>query len=288
MIRRPSPALALCLCLVAASGVASNAAATPPSEASYRQTFVAVRTASLTSATSFRFGASWSSLSGIRAFAGLADLRATKADVVVGDAKAYFTPIGSGNSVEVQAAGRSIHVCADYELCAAEQSTLVASFGWNYSDQGGPEVGNRFYIVIVGNHPAQITFDSHGWSLRKQPLSFRVLDSDETDASQARALGYGAEAYAATGQLPGGRNGSVAAATPPCTTKAESTVAQGVGQITLSAPGVADQTATCPTSPWLAVSAVRHATTWTAHGVAVGANGGNTVRLLVIDLPARL
>ncbi len=117
--------------------------------------------------------------------------------------------------------------------------------------------------------------------------AYRWLDSAQTDATQARGLAYGAEVFT-DGQLAGGRYGSVATVTPPCSTQTEVTVGQGAGQLTLSAPGAGDATATCPTARWNAVSVIRHATTWSAHGYAVGANGTNTARMFVVDLPFRV
>jgi len=253
----------------------------------YRQTYLLTRTAQPTASTDFNLGASWGgSLSrSVHGFIGLIAVRVQKGTAT--GTGSFFETFGANDSIEIQTNGHTVRPCADYNECLTEQSTFTSTFGDTYRDSGEAGIGNRIYVVFEGTQPASVNFSAHGWTLRKTTFSYRWLDSNQTDSTQARAVGDGAEVFT-NGQLSGGKYGSVATVTPPCSTETEPTVPQGAGQLTLSAPGAKDATATCPIAPWNAVSVLRHATTWTAHGESVGVDGFNTARMFVIDLPKKL
>jgi hypothetical protein len=255
----------------------------------YRQTYIMTRTVPLSAPTHFNLGASWgnSFTHSVTGFVGLVGVQVRHGALSNTGMFSLFGTFGTEDSASVHVSGHTVRPCPDYGECLTEQSTFAVTYDAVAQDQGASTDSNRVYIVFEATQPASVTFSAHGWSLHKTSFSYRWLDSNQTDATQLRAHGYGAEIFT-NGQLSGGKYGSIATVTPPCSTETEVTVPQGAGQLTLSAPGAKDATATCPTAPWNAVSVIRHTTTWSAHGDAAGGNGDNTARMFVIDLPKKL
>lgn len=279
-LRRTTGRLAAALAVVLPVIPAVAAQSAPLS----RQTFTIVRTAPLSAASDWNIGVGWAN-SGIRAFVGIMGVRVERGRPV-GAGDTLFATLGDGDTVEVRAEGHTLRPCADWGVCEAETTTLGAASSESYSDKGEAGVNNRFYVVVEATSAASIDFHAHGWKLQRTRLSYRWLDSNQTDSPQVRALDSGVEVFT-SGHLAGGRYGSAASITPPCSNQYTPPLPEGVGQLTLSAPGVSDQSATCPASPWSVTSFSRRPTTWTVHGVSAGQNGFNTARLFVVDFPAR-
>ncbi len=273
--------LSLCVAVLVAFG--APAAAQSNSHAS-AQTFMLVRTAAADRPTDWHLGLGW--VQPVQGFVGAMGVR-VQSHRAVGGGVTFFSTIGTGDDVEVVAAGERVSPCHDEGACAADFTTLGATYGEDYYDSGDATEENRFFVVVDTTRPASVTFRANGWTLRHVGFGYRWLDSDQADAPQVRAADSGVEVFT-SGSLPGGRWGSAASVTPPCSGESESALPQGAGRLTLSAPGVTPQSAVCPTSPWATTAVTGRATTWTAQGASVGVNGGDTARMFVVDLPRRL
>src|SRR5579884_1469908 len=176
----------------------------------YRQTYVMTRTASLTSPTSFNLGANWgNSIShGVHGFIGMIGVRVQKGSIASAGMFSLFETFGQEDAAEVKISGHTVRPCADYGECQTDQATFTDSFDASAQDNGESDDSNRVYVVFEGTQPASVTFSAHGWTLRKVAFTYRWLDGDQTDATQGRAHGDGAEVFT-DGQLTGGKYGSL-------------------------------------------------------------------------------
>lgn len=157
--------------------------------------------------------------------------------------------------------------------------------GSSSSDNAGDDAMTHVFVTLVGKD-VKYEFRGKGWTLVKTRLAFRYLDGSETSPLYVHAAERGVEAYS-DGTLPGGRNGSLAVAIPPCSISSSGVAPRGAGTVTLDG-GVRSESFTCPTSRILPSSYATRATTWRLHGNVVGDTTGMDTRLFVVDLPARL
>lgn len=189
---------------------------------------------------------------------------------------------------EIRGAGQRIQVCQPLGGCIINR-TLAYGIGVSSSDKGGADLDNRLYIVEEG--PAVIAFKGNGWVMRRVAMNYRYITANAADADGAFTGATSAEMFRAAATT-GGRSGSIATGTPPCSIAAADAGAsppRGVGTATLTG-GISTTSLTCPNNvgqPFLTGLAHR-ATTWRLNGPVIGDNTGMNVPLFVLDLPRAL
>jgi hypothetical protein len=180
-----------------------------------------------------------------------------------------YSPAGSVSSCDV---GQ----CDLYESSGGQ--------GISFQDSDGSNPLNRSFIAVAGVAP-RIDFEAEGWRLRRTSWTFSFVDGTESDGVGARGGDtHGAELFLGAA-AEGGKYGSIALATPPCSTTTTNAVSRGAGQVTLDG-GVESQTVTCPTdNPSRLASWAPAAATWSLHGPAAGTTELSETRLFVLDFP---
>lgn len=176
---------------------------------------------------------------------------------------------------------------ASASSCDAGQCDLYETHGGqgiSFRDSDGTNPINRSFIAVAGIAP-RINFESDGWRLVRTSWSFSFVDGTESEAAGARVGDtHGAELFL-DATLDGGRYGSIAQATPPCSSVTTNAASHGVGRVTLDG-GTESLSTTCPTdNPSRLASWSPAATTWNLHGTAAGATDLAETRLFVLNFP---
>jgi hypothetical protein len=104
--------------------------------------------------------------------------------------------------------------------------------------------------------------------LVRTPLAFRYVPTESVSSASANDATFGAAVFRGA-SAPGGPVGSVALASPPCSTAAVGGPSRGVGQVQLRG-GVTTPTFTCPIDQNPIGSYATAATTWAVTGFAAG------------------
>ncbi len=186
--------------------------------------------------------------------------------------------------VQVRSQGQTQRVCLPGAVCLVSGTGgyAVASVS---SDRGEPDAFNRLYVVTEG--PSSVHFSGHGWILQPRPLTFRYATAS---SSSSNGLFTGLESLEEQDSTAarGGRSGSIAAATPPCSTSGLGYLPRGIGTATLTG-GQHSASLTCPANvgvPFMTQLA-RSETLWHLTGPVVGDASGFNVPLFVLDLPLK-
>jgi hypothetical protein len=171
----------------------------------------------------------------------------------------------------------------------------------DFSDAGAsdPDRLGDIYVVVqdsAESNPApEAEFVSGGEAYRivKRPLTYRFVGTEDAavSASTGSYLPETAVEVSTGAELPGGANGSVAAAVPPCGgATSHGLWGIGVGETTLSG-GTTTPKGSCEPGhggQMALAAAADGPTTWrlTDDPVSAGETGGQGLRLLVVDRPA--
>lgn len=195
------------------------------------------------------------------------------------------TTFGQHSQPTVFANGETITPCTIAGYCEDIYVHLGAATVIVMSDNGGPDVLNRFYVVTEGTDP-EVDFSGDGWVLHEAPLAFRHVGMHEAEgAGTLLVTTHGLELFLGA-STEGGEFGSIAQAIPPCSQSTTNAVARGAGTLTLTG-GVNGAEGHCPQigfRPLISDHAV-NATTWRAEGPVMGNNSMTHTRLFVVDLP---
>lgn len=147
-------------------------------------------------------------------------------------------------------------------------------------DMPSSKGSDNVVFVVASGHSTRLDFKGRGWKVVRYPLSFRSIDASDASFAWTSVLNQGADLFF-NASLSGGRFGSLAAATPPCSFYGFA----GAGSLALTG-GVISRSITCPTGEWPVLTAhQRKATTWIFSGYAAGSNLFARNRLFVIDMP---
>jgi hypothetical protein len=204
-------------------------------------------------------------------------------------ARGRITGVRPGSSTSMDRTNEP-HVyspAATVSSCDVGQCDLYNSTGGqgiSYEDTDGSDPLNRAFIAVAGIAP-RVEFEGDGWRLRRTSWTFAFVDGTESDGVGVRGGDtHGAELFLEAA-LGGGRYGSIALATPPCSTTTTNAASRGIGRVTLDG-GVEPQTVTCPTdNPSRLASWAPGAATWSLSGPAAGTTELSETRLFVLDFP---
>ena len=262
-----------------AAVVAGGAETAQAADTLKRERYMLVRTTD--GPASFQISAGGSPGDGVDAFAGVIGAR-----VEDGEAKAVFpgthATYGRTDSTTVYGLGDEPTTACELGGPCTVLTTLGGGVQTYLSDDGGKDVPNRVYVVIEAAY-IDFAVEAKGWELRPADFDYRYVDNLESDAIGASQNSRGVEVFFES-TAPGGANGSVAQANPPCTRSVVNQVSRGVGRMTLDG-GPSSPTFTCPLDTDLIGDFARGATTWRAHGYIAGQNDLANTHLFVVDLP---
>lgn len=283
---RSTARVAVCLALV---GLMSPSRIDARAVAPAMSRFMLVRTTSGPSWYELSLGAS--ALQDRPAFIGFVSTLASGVRIAkVGHAST--NSLYTEDPVDAGAAGYKTSLCDrsnhQFQLCWAQGGPgsvsglmfLLATYNSGASSKGDD---NLVFIVTQGVTVGE-TFRSKGWKLVRLPIAYRTNDVTSASLLRANVDLVGADVFTST-RAWGGRYGSIAVATPPC-----SYVGVGVGVGSFSLAGGANPvSAICPLieADSIAMSAPR-STTWNFSGLVAGVNLLSKNRLFVLDLPKTL
>lgn len=200
--------------------------------------------------------------------------------------KADFGSAFSGGRMDdptVYSESYSFDSC-DVGICDVGK-TFELGQGNEYVDEDGIYDLTHMFVAAWGGQIAH-RFEGTGWTLRTARYPFRFVDGQDAEAvGVAHTALYGAEMFKSASAR-GGRFGSIAVGTPPCSTT-EIGLPRGVGEAVLTG-GVQPETIRCPSFAHIATSWARKGTTWQFSGRVVGDTALVHTRLFVLDLPKRL
>jgi hypothetical protein len=183
----------------------------------------------------------------------------------------------------VDVATQHVRTCGLAHCRTAPDGALLTEIGYAAKHSRG-DVNALFFVL----HGVRLDYhlDAVGWRIVPMRLNYRLVNT--WDASPARvSSGVYSAAVVDGATAPGGRSGSLAVATPPCSISASGIVSRGAGQIQLTG-GVTAPTFTCPTDRIPIGSYTNRKTTWSVDGWAAGDSTQSDTTLFVIDRPARL
>lgn len=213
---------------------------------------------------------------------------------------------GRHQGPSVQVNDTTVGTCDAGALCAcdgtdASPGICVGGLGGSvltarYTDDGdGPDRINAVFVAAAGEG-AGYAFQGEGWSVREVDWEFSLVHSSESDSIRVTSGGSSGADLFLEARAPGGPQGSIALATPPCAETgtagipgaATADLARGVGRAVLSG-GVQDRTVICPVHPPQSVASwATGATEWRFAGVVAGDATSREARLLVLNLPEAL
>lgn len=192
---------------------------------------------------------------------------------------------GTSDEVEAWGAGHAASSC-EHGYCYLAGSTIHAETWVSLSNPAGSGGTNVVFIVARGPE-IRFSYKATGWAVKRVPLSYRWVSGDDTASVAVHGRGNGVEVFDGEATLPGGRFGSVAVATAPCSESTSGLVSRGIGTMTLNG-GRTTPSLTCPTDDQTIASYALHTTAWRAAGTVAGDTNTSEARLFVLDLPKTL
>lgn len=256
--------------------------------ASTLATFMLVRTTS--GASSYELSVTATALQDRPALYGLASTRSVGGRIV-STSTGFAESLYATDPEEAGLAGQRTSLCKrsnhQLQLCWSPGPGGAGSafFVTWYKSDGSSKGADNLVFVVAQGVATGVSFKGQGWKLVRIPLSYRAHDSSSASFAWFSVIhSVGGDVFEET-QAPGGRYGSLAVATPPCTNLGVG----GIGSVTLRG-GTTTPTMTCPTaasSPVLTSFAPR-STSWNFSGIAAGANYYTKNRLFIVDLPRAL